>query len=372
MKTSFCKKRKAISYGNILLALMLITSVSIVSCEKIPKTPKPIIANIEPRTTGQDIVVIFGGDTMLDDLALPYIMKYGYSYPLEELSKVFKEADIVVINLEAPVVRECKRAVKKQSIYSYFVWPEALIAMKDAGINVLDFANNHTFDCEVKGAPETLENIEKAGLYHFGAGKNELSRRGLVTNVKGTRIGFLGYWQFTKPREGGWQTGKPDKTTLAQDIKRMKKYYCDLLFVVFHWGKNYHFDVYKAQKQLAEVSIDAGADAVVGHHAHMEQPVGTYKGKPIIYSVGNMAFGTGNKKAEYGFLAKFTINESKIARTELIPIWVQNRDPQVLWQTRILNNNKGKALVERVSKASKKYNATLKWENGVGVLLQLE
>lgn len=364
-----CERSKAISYRSILFLLTLVASM-LISCEKIPETPEPTIASIEPRTIGDEITIVFGGDTMLDDLALPYIMKYGYSYPIEELSGIFKKADIAVINLEAPVVNECKRAVKKQSIYSYFVLPEALIAMKDAGINVLDFANNHTFDCEVKGASETLANIERVGLYHFGAGKNEQSRKGLVINVKNTRVGLLGYWQFTKPHEGGWQTGKTDKAILAQDVKRMKKHYCDLLFVVFHWGKNYHFDVYKAQKQLAEISIDAGADAVVGHHAHMEQPTGTYKGKPIIYSVGNMAFGTGNTRAEYGFLAKFTVNKSKITRTELIPIWVQNRNPQVLWQTRILNNNRGKALIERVSNTSEKHNATLTWENGVGVLLQ--
>ena len=350
--------------------LFLLVATFAISCANVPKTPEPTVANIEPRTTGDDITIVFGGDTMLDDLALPYIMKYGYSYQIDELSTIFKSADIAVINLEAPVVRECERAVKRQSTYLYYAWPEALIAMKEAGINVLDFANNHTFDCEVKGAPETLENIEKAGLYHFGAGKNEQSRKGLVIKVKNTKVGLLGYWQFTKPREEGWQTGNPTKANLTQDIKRMKKYYCDVLFVVFHWGKNYHFDVYKAQKKLAEIAIDAGADAVVGHHPHMEQPTGIYKGAPIIYSIGNMAFGTGNTRADNGLLARFIVSKSKIVRTELIPLSVQNRSPQVLWQTRILGDEQGKALIERVSVESERYNATLRWENGVGVLSQ--
>jgi len=349
------------------LIIPVLTVAALVSCEQVPRTPKPMTAEIEPRTDGSEAVVVFGGDTMLDDLGLPFLMKYGYSYPFAETSQVFKEADIAVVNLEAPAVRDCNRVAKR---YSYYAWPESLVAMKEAGINVLDLANNHGFDCRTKGLGNTIKNIENAGLFHVGAGSGELAHQGLVIAVKGVKVGILAYWKQKKERPG-LTIAKPSRKALSTDVKRMKKYYCDVLFVVFHWGKNYHFDVYASQKRYAQIAIDAGADAVVGHHPHIPQPVGTYKGRPIVYSVGNLAFGTGNNRAVNGLLARFRVSRAKIVRTEIIPLLVQNRNPKVLWQTRVLKDERGEKFIEKLNSASKRYGASVHWEDGVGVLFRL-
>ncbi len=347
--------------------IALLSAMALASCAKVPKTPEPVVARIEPRTGGNDAVVVFGGDTMLDDLGLPFLMKYGYSYPFAETSRIFKDADIVMVNLEAPAVRKCRRVVKR---YSYYAWPEALTAMKDAGINVLDLANNHALDCRSEGLKGTIKNIEDTGLFHVGAGKGEQAYRGLVLELKGMRIGFLAYWRQKREREG-WKAARPSKGRLIADIKRMKRHYCDVLFVVFHWGKNYHFGIYASQKRLAQIAIDAGADAVVGHHPHIPQPVGFYRGRPIVYSVGNLAFGTGNNRAKNGLLARFRVSKKGIERMELIPLLVQNRNPKVLWQTRVLSDARGKGFIDRLSSASRKHGACISWEGGFGVMTQV-
>jgi poly-gamma-glutamate capsule biosynthesis protein CapA/YwtB (metallophosphatase superfamily) len=95
--------------------------------------------------------------------------------------------------------------------------------------------------------------------------------------------------------------------------------------VVVHWGENYR-PVDRWQKTIGRAAIDLGADVVIGHHPHQAQPVELYKGKPIVYSLGNFAFGTiGRNSMRFGMGAALHLEKGKIAAVEFIPLLTQNR-----------------------------------------------
>ena len=195
-------------------------------------------------------------------------------------------------------------------------------SIKKAGFNVVSFASNHALDFGTEALFDTVEVMKKTGVELFGVGKNlQEARKPYLLNCKGTKIAFLtynsilpiGYWA-TVDRPGcspmrGYtlyeqvehdQPGTParvhsfanadDKKAMVEDIKKVKGQ-VDVVIVSMHWG--IHFtegQIAMYQKEVGYEAIDAGADLILGHHAHILKPIEIYKGKLIFYSLGNFAF----------------------------------------------------------------------------------
>jgi len=200
--------------------------------------------------------------------------------------------------------------------------PKNGAAIKNAGFNVVSFASNHAMDMGPDAFFDTIEVMRKLGIELIGVGRNiEEARKPQIVNCKGTRVAFLsynsilpmGYWAEAK-RPGcaplrGWtfyeqvehdQPGTParvhsfaheeDKAAMIEDIKKAKAQ-ADLLMVSMHWGIHFvEAEIAAYQKELGYAAIDAGADIILGHHAHILKAIEFYKGKPIIYSLANFAF----------------------------------------------------------------------------------
>ncbi len=294
------------------------------------------------------VTLAMGGDTMLDDLALPWIKKYGYDYPLREVAGHLRAADIAVVNLEVPVTDNCQRRSKK---YSYKMEPEGLDALAAAGVDLVCLANNHALDCGPEGLQSTISLLEKRGIGYVGAGMSaDEARRGLVYDVSGTRVGFLAYYSYRSQPDGP-SVATINEEGLSLDIRRLRQR-CDVLVVQFHWGDNYKFRVDDKQSRFGRRAIDLGADMVVGHHPHIYQAAELYRGKPIVYSLGNFAFGTGNNSARDGLLLWATIEQKRLTEVRLIPLFIQNRSPEVLFQTRLHQGPAAKRVLARLAKAS--------------------
>src|SRR5262249_7847617 len=107
--------------------------------------------------------------------------------------------------------------------------------------------------------------------------------------------------------------------------------------VTFHWGLPYRREPTPEDRAKARFAIDCGADAVIGHHAHVVLPFEIHRGRPIFYGVGNFAFGSGNSKGE-GLLIGLRFGPER-TRVVVYPLYVKNRDPRVSYQPRVLRGD---------------------------------
>jgi poly-gamma-glutamate capsule biosynthesis protein CapA/YwtB (metallophosphatase superfamily) len=347
-----------------------VMSLMVCGCgDAVGPMPEPHRASL-PAKNGERLRLVFGGDTMLDDLALPWLLKNGWGYSLAGLQPVFAEADLVGLNLEVPVATSCDRAFLKQ--YSYFMRPEALAGLTQNGVHAVTLANNHFRDCGEDGMRQTVEHLDRAGLLHYGAAPDrENADRPLVVEIGVTRIGLLGFfgkgestWRRVLGRDGASPMTEDNLRRLIPALRPQ----VDVLLVSIHWGLNYKAEVGPKQQKMGHLAIDLGADAVIGHGAHIPQPMELYRGKPIIYSIGNAAFGTGNNAVRDGLLAELVVEGKTVRQVVVYPLRNQNRNEQVRWQTRLATGTAAQATLKRLIRTSAPYGATLRLDGDRAIL----
>jgi poly-gamma-glutamate synthesis protein (capsule biosynthesis protein) len=226
------------------------------------------------------------GDIMLGEQPLTYhfgvdsvIKKKGTHYLFRCVKNIFKDGDIVIGNLEAPLSRN---STKKSYGKDFFRGdPQMAAALKDAHFNILSVANNHMAEHGEAAFLECVSHLEESGIYPVGI-KNK--PRNLV--IKGTRITFLAYSCIC---DGYGQIPYNTITTpelIYREIELAKKN-TDFIIVSLHWGREYCSFPSLVQKNIGRKIIDAGADIIIGSHPHVLQDFEMYKGKLILYSLGN-------------------------------------------------------------------------------------
>jgi poly-gamma-glutamate capsule biosynthesis protein CapA/YwtB (metallophosphatase superfamily) len=191
--------------------------------------------------------------------------------------------------------------------------------MRDAGFDVISLANNHVFDFGAGGLEDTLAHVRAAGLEPVGAGVTaEEARREVVVEVRGVRVGFLAFTEMTNEHLSSTGfVGRLDQATarVAEVSARV-----DVLLVSLHWGVQFHARPGRWQRRLAQRLIDAGADAIIGHHPHVLQTVETYAGKPIVYSLGNFVFGPQPTPRDASAIAEVEIASGHVTSLRMIPV----------------------------------------------------
>jgi hypothetical protein len=236
------------------------------------------------------------------------------------VADVLRSGDITFANCEQVYSDKVKR-MKEIASYSD---PRNIPALINAGIDIISLANNHTLDCGQEALLDTIVRLKEAGLPYIGVGKNiSEARQPVILERKGTRIGFLAYccigpdgYEAGENKPGfapvrSWtlyqqvdpQPGTPpriisvpytnDLAAMVEDIKKLKAQ-VDLTVVSYHWGQHflprvipmYCFDI-------GHAAVDAGADLILGTHAHMLKGIEVYKGAVIFYSTGNFAIELG-------------------------------------------------------------------------------
>ena len=236
------------------------------------------------------------GDIMLSRGVDSYIKKRGYDHLYENMKDIFLEDDLTIVNLECPIT-EYSRGANKASRFVFKASADNAKAMKKAGIDLCDLANNHTMDYRSEGLKDTMDELVRAGISYVGAGENAGEDMSYIFEKDGFRLGILAYSIF--PPEGfvfnadkaninyllDYDGNKSDK--IKTELENMK---ADFKIVYFHWGIEYERFASNMQKNLARYAIDNGADFVVGAHPHVIQESEVYKDKYIYYSLGNCIF----------------------------------------------------------------------------------
>jgi poly-gamma-glutamate synthesis protein (capsule biosynthesis protein) len=287
----------------------------------------------------------------------------GYDYPFAATAAELHRGDIAVGNLEAPITRHGIEFTDKR--YRYRTPPKTAAALRDAGFAVVTLANNHMMDFGPAALCETLAHLDRAGVAHTGAGESlAAARQEAIITVGGKRIAFLAY-SFTFPTEfyatpdsAGTAPGYP--RYFREDIARARAG-ADHVIVSFHWGSEQATAPRPYQLEAARAAIDAGADAVIGHHPHVLQGIERYKNGIILYSLGNFTFGTMSRSSDRSVIARITLNDG-VTGVELVPINIFNKE--VHYQPRVLKGKRGEAVINLLNRLSAEFGTIIVKDEG--------
>ena len=263
------------------------------------------------------------GDILLDRGVRKVIEQKGTDAVFSPfVDSVFQSSDIVIGNLECPATK-IKEPSFKQFIFR--AEPEWLFTLKQHGITHLNLANNHSVDQGRAGLVDTRENVVSAGMIPIGAGRTmEEAARPVLLTSSPRKVYVLASLQLAL-ENFAYLSEKPsvsqeDFDTLVERVRHLRSSEPDsYIIVTLHWGGEHTLQPVTIQRVRAHQLIDAGADALIGHHTHTLQTIEEYKGKPIYYSIGNFIFDQRKPVNTKACMVKLTITKES-SHVETIPV----------------------------------------------------
>lgn len=246
----------------------------------------------------------FDYDTSLN----AYYENYGADYFLQNVKDIFSTDDLTIANFEGTLTDSDEREDKTFA----FKAPASYASILTGGsVEAVNTANNHSHDYGEQSFNDTLAALDDAGIVHFGYDETA------VMDVKGIKVGLVGIYELYDHLEREQQ--------LKDNIAKVKADGAQLIVVIFHWGNETETVPDSSQTTLGRIAIDEGADLVCGHHPHVLQGIETYKGKNIVYSLGNFCFGGNSSPSDMDtmiYQQTFTIDADGVKKdnvTNIIP-----------------------------------------------------
>ncbi len=230
-------------------------------------------------------------------------------------------ADVAVANFENPAI-DAFRYHTEGTVFS--ADPRLIAGLRNAGIDAVSIANNHIGDAGRAGVVQTVANLDRYGIKHAGAGRNAAAaHRPALISVHGLTVAILGYDTIAGAYTAGSSTPGSARLTVAgarADIAAARRAGADVVIVYPHWGNEYRATPFTAQQALARSILNAGADMVIGNHAHWVGAMEVYKGRPIWYALGNFVFDqTWSEPTSEGLLLELTFTGRRLAQVRLHP-----------------------------------------------------
>ena len=246
----------------------------------------------------------FDYDTSLN----AYYENYGADYFLQNVKDIFSADDLTIANFEGTLTDSDEREDKTFA----FKAPASYASILTGGsVEAVNTANNHSHDYGDQSFDDTLAALDDAGIVHFGYDETA------VMDVKGIKVGLVGIYELYDHLEREQQ--------LKDNIAKVKADGAQLIIVIFHWGNETETVPDSNQTTLGRIAIDEGADLVCGHHPHVLQGIETYKGRNIVYSLGNFCFGGNSSPSDMDtmiYQQTFTIDADGVKKdnvTNIIP-----------------------------------------------------
>ena len=278
-------------------------------------------AELETEPAVKDFTMFFTGDIMLENAISKYDSQGMDGILSSYLQKEMTDADMTVINHEFPFSTRGEKAPDKQ--FTFRVNPSYVTALTDMGVDVASLANNHALDFGQEALLDTFTTLDNAGIPYVGAGETkERAEEAIYVEANGRTVGVLSAsrvipvhtWNITSSQPGLFCTY--DSTRLVERIQEIEDS-CDFVVVFVHWGLERKTYPEEYQRELAKQYIDAGADLVVGNHAHVPQGIEYYKGVPIVYCLGNYIF---NPNMVDTYALKVVWDAENQTKLQVIPI----------------------------------------------------
>ena len=227
-----------------------------------------------------------------------YYEKNGPAYFLKNVKSIFESDDFTIANLEGTFTDLKTRADKT---YAFKGPAEFVKILTSSSVEAVTLANNHSRDYGMQSLTDTRNTLDSAGVIHFGYDVTK------VVEVKGIKVGLVGIYELID------HTGRAQQ--VKDNIAKVKSEGADIVIVIFHWGIERDAAPNSHQTMLGRLAIDEGADLVCGHHPHVLQGIETYKGKNIVYSLGNFCFGGNSNPSDKDtmiFQQTFTVTKDGV------------------------------------------------------------
>ena len=329
MRQQKIRRQKALLIGIGLLLLFLL-SMSTSACITRNRKAKEAAAQAEQKKAKEKeakketkkafdpvslTVSVVGDCTLGTDEAFDYSTSlnayfdnYGSSYFLQNVKPIFSADDLTIANFEGTLTESDAREDKTFAFKAPASFAKILT---DGNVEAVTTANNHSHDYGEQGFTDTLNALEAEGITHFGYDETA------VMNIKGIKVGLVGIYELKDHLERTQQ--------VKDNIAKVKAEGAQLVIVIFHWGNEKEEVPDSNQMTLGRLAIDEGADLVCGHHPHVLQGIEKYKGKNIVYSLGNFCFGGNRNPADKDtmiFQQTFTFENGALVQddvTNIIP-----------------------------------------------------
>lgn len=289
----------------------------------------PLLGNGEPVT------LAFAGDTNFEGvianrLAADPVSVFG------PIAPILAAADLTVVNMETAIGHQGSPAPKE---YTFQAPPEALEAFRAAGVDVVSAANNHGMDFGLPSLVETLGAEQASGFPVIGIGRDETEAYApYLTEVRGQRIAVIAATQVLDASLIELWTAGPDKPGIAS-AKRVDRLtaevsaaraVADTVVVFLHWGVEGDSCPSTTQQELALRLVAAGADVIVGGHAHRVQGGGRLGDAVVHFGLGNFAFYSASGEGARSGVFEVTITGRRVDGYRWAPARIVDRQPQPL------------------------------------------
>ncbi len=270
-----------------------------------------------------------------------------YAAPFRLVADELATADLTIGDLECSL-SDTIPPPDDPFTFQFMTFTAGAQGLRLAGIDGVSQANNHSMNFGASGMRDTLAALDATGIRHFGIGETlDQACEPAIFDVRGTRVAFLGYDGITGDTNGA--TGDSPGTAplsferLSQDIAAATKR-ADIVIPFIHWGVEYTLTPTGEQRSLARRAIDAGATMVVGSHPHWVQGIEEYRGRPIVYSLGNFVFDQDwSPETKQGLIMHLVFQGSRLAALRLVPVRIEN-----FYQPRILTGEEKTVILDRV------------------------
>ncbi|MFC7590644.1 CapA family protein [Nonomuraea antimicrobica] len=291
-------------------------------------TPEP-----SPTPERKPFTIAFGGDVHFEGILRPRLADPRTA--LGPIASVLRKADLSMVNLETAITTAGTPAPGKQ--YTFRAPASALTALKGAGVDVASMANNHGMDYMESGLADSLAAVKRSKFPVVGIGEDAAQAyRPFRRTVNGNRVAIIGATQvldaefiqsWTATADQGGLASAKNEAALLRAVRQARKN-SDTVIVHLHWGTEMQKCPNEAQRSLAPKLVEAGADVVVGGHAHILLGSGYLDDAYVNYGLGNFVFYNSNPATtgRTGVLT-LTINGRKVLKDTWTPATIQGGIP---------------------------------------------
>ena len=328
------------------------------------------VTRLVQGATESGLTLVVVGDIMLDRGVGTKIKESGAEFPFERVAGILREADLAFGNLESPISSLGAAAKGKEVTFRSAL--EVVSGIRDAGIDVVSLANNHASDYGPAALTETMDVLAHSGVTYIGAGANPAAARRPANRViKGVKVSLLAYtYRFHMVVEA--QEKRPgvaiaSSEQIQADVKKAKKW-ADVVIVSFHWGWEYSDHPDAETRKLAHLTVEAGADLVIGHHPHVIQGVEAYKGGLICYSLGNFIFDQRGKRTRRGLILRCQIGKSGVLKAEFLPVVIDAAE----FRPGLASAEAARSILLELKRLSRQLKTNLKLSKNTAIVLKKE
>ena len=321
------------------------------------------------------VTLLFVGDVMLGRLVNDVLQEQAPAYPWGDTLPLFHDTDVRLCNLECVISDRGTPWLATPKVFHFRSDAKNIATLKAAHIDAVSLANNHSLDFEFQGLFQTIRHLDTAGIHHAGAGTTlaEASEPA-IWEKKGKTLGLIAFtdnepdWEATETQPGILYiplTLQDKRAIRLLELVSKARSVVDFLIISAHWGPNWGYVPPAEQIPFAHALIDAGADVIFGHSGHVVRGIELYKGKPILYCVGDFIDDYAvdeRERNDQSFMFVIETDGQAIVRLLLYPTIIE------AYQVRRAKHKERKAIVATMQRLCAKLNTAMTWDEQEGRL----